>query len=605
MKNRTLKLASNFRIAATEYAIQANADLGIRDSGKTYTAMKCAEGLLDAGIPIVVYDPVGVWKNIRVGQRGHKGYAVIVAGGDDSADIILTPENAVQIVRAAMKAGVSLIIDLFSPSLANKSKWIKIVQETIDVLMYENKEYGVRHVFLEEAAEFIPQRIQPQQSKVYGSIERLARMGRNSSVGMTIINQRAEEVNKAILELCALVFLHKQVGKNSILSLKKWMDSIGLGKNAEGFAEDLSKQLPALKQGECLVLDTNNNIFFQPIKILPKHTYHPSPEKGKPAKRVKSTVNISVFVKKLNAQLTPKEEKKITIKTVTTKDGKVVPLSPPFTIKIAQQQKQIAQLQKSNTELTAQLKKSVKENTASQQQLTDVLKEIRTIGVHVLTMESLSQLVNKHIKKISNNKISSSKIKIPDPVKSKPAFDGKTGKIYHAPDPARTVIPARNPAANGMNSLNKMIKGVSQNNGISKRQLAVLCGMSIKSSTFGIYYRQLRSEGLIEERSGMFYPTDKGQQISKDWPLLPQTTENLLEIWYQIAGTGSGMARMLKVIADTNGEYVSSEDLASESGLSTTSSTFGIYYRKLRGWGLIDVKKGKFKLSENLKMHDE
>jgi DNA helicase HerA-like ATPase len=115
-----------------------------------------------------------------------------------------------------MKENVSLVIDLYSPELINKSSWIRIVQETVDLLMYENKECGLRHIFIEEAAEFIPQRLQPQHSKVYASLERLARMGRNARLGYTLINQRAEEVNKAILEISAFSLLHKQVGKNSL-----------------------------------------------------------------------------------------------------------------------------------------------------------------------------------------------------------------------------------------------------------------------------------------------------------------------------------------------------------------------------------------------------
>jgi hypothetical protein len=202
-----IQLAKDYSIDAIDYAGQGNAILGIRDSGKTYTGTKAAEGLLDAGIPIIVYDPIGIWKNLKIGVGKHKGYPVVIAGGEGS-DIKLTPNNAVEIVRAAMKENVSLVIDLYSPELINKSTWIKVVQETVDELMYQNKAYGMRHIFLEEAAEFIPQRLQPQHARVYASLERLARMGRNAHLGMTIINQRSEEVNKAILEIMALCLLH-------------------------------------------------------------------------------------------------------------------------------------------------------------------------------------------------------------------------------------------------------------------------------------------------------------------------------------------------------------------------------------------------------------
>lgn len=47
-----MKLAENFSIESAEYASQGNAILGIRDSGKTYTATAIAEKLLDAGVPL-------------------------------------------------------------------------------------------------------------------------------------------------------------------------------------------------------------------------------------------------------------------------------------------------------------------------------------------------------------------------------------------------------------------------------------------------------------------------------------------------------------------------------------------------------------------------
>jgi hypothetical protein len=299
----SLHLAKGFNIPVSDYATQGNAILGIRDAGKTYTAMKAAEELLENNIPIIVYDPVGVWKNLKIGTGKHKGYPIVVAGGE-GADIHLTVNNAVDIVRAAMKENVSLVIDLYSPELINKSTWIRIVQETIDVLMYENKAYGARHIFIEEAAEFIPQRIQPQQSRVYASIERLARMGRNARLGLTIINQRAEEVNKAILEICAFSLLHKQVGKNSLKSIQQWLDL----RQLDGVPA-IIKSLPTLQQGECWAIGHLDQV--KRIKIDPRNTYHPNPRSNADAAVInKLAMDVTGFVSKMNKQLQAGKEVK-------------------------------------------------------------------------------------------------------------------------------------------------------------------------------------------------------------------------------------------------------------------------------------------------------
>ncbi len=310
-----INLSPNFSIPAIDYAGQGNAVLGIRDAGKTYTAMKLAEGLMENNIPIIVYDPVGVWKNLKIGTGQHKGYPVVTAGGSE-CDIILTAVNAPNVVRAAMKENVNLVIDLYSPELINKSTWIRIVQETIDILMYENKQYGMRHIFIEEAAEFIPQRLQPQHARVYSSIERLARMGRNARLGYTIINQRAEEINKAILEISSLSLLHKQVGKNSLLSISKWLDLLQLDNKSE-----IIKSLPGLKQGQCWVVGIGDQPHL--IQVSPKKSFHPDPKKSSETiDAAKKKVDVSVFVEKLNKLLVKPVVTDTVSIVASTKDAK-------------------------------------------------------------------------------------------------------------------------------------------------------------------------------------------------------------------------------------------------------------------------------------------
>ena len=210
MKSDTIQFGS-FAVPLKEFATQGNAILGIRDSGKSYTATFLAEKLLDYGIPFVAFDPIGVWRCLKVpGSPGLTGYNVVVAGED--ADLRLTPASATSIVKAAMQENISLVLDLYSMELS-KRDWKAIVESCVRLLLYENKPHGLRHIFLEEAAEFAPQRIGPDQGSVYAEIEKLARMGGNAGLGYTLINQRAEEINKAVLELCDCLFLHPSEGE--------------------------------------------------------------------------------------------------------------------------------------------------------------------------------------------------------------------------------------------------------------------------------------------------------------------------------------------------------------------------------------------------------
>ena len=139
-------------LAIDDYAIGAAAILGIRDSGKTVTAKGIAEQLLEANIPIVVFDAVGKWKWLRVKgntQRG-KAYKVVVVGGEDG--LPLDPTSIEKVVRAAVIERVPIVLDLFSKDLS-KADWRRIVQRSIKVSHYENRG-GPLHIFLEEAAEY-------------------------------------------------------------------------------------------------------------------------------------------------------------------------------------------------------------------------------------------------------------------------------------------------------------------------------------------------------------------------------------------------------------------------------------------------------------------
>lgn len=284
----------------SEYAISANAILGIRDSGKTYTATEAAEELFDAGIPFIALDPIGVWHSLRVPGKG-RGYPVVVAGGRHG-DLPLTVKNAGSIVRAAMEARVSLVIDLFSTEMS-KADWRRIVRETVEILLHENVDHGLRHIFIEEAAEFVPQK--PRDGLVFDAVERLVRMGGNSKLGCTLINQRSADLNKSVLELCANVFVHRQKGKNTLLDLKKWFTLLDLTDAEE---KRIADSLPNMKSGECwaLINDLPKPVF---LKIPAKNSQHPDRRavvvKGGEARK---PVPADAFVAQMTAKLADKDK---------------------------------------------------------------------------------------------------------------------------------------------------------------------------------------------------------------------------------------------------------------------------------------------------------
>lgn len=284
-------------IDPVEIGINGNAILGIKESGKSYLGTELGEMLFDAGIPFVAFDPIGIWHNLKVPGRG-KGYPVVVAGGV-AADIPLTVATAPAIVEAAMHQRVSLVLDLFDVELS-KADWHKIVRECANLLLHRNAQHGLRHVFIEEAAEFVPQR--PMDGVTYAAVEKLIRMGGNARLGCTLITPRSQEVNKAVLELCENVFLFRQRGKLALENLKKWLDVAGAA------AKDVMRTLPNLPTGECWAWLGGSDVPVH-LHVPPKNSFHPNRRalQGEVAP-AKKPVSASKFVTALQAELPKLEE---------------------------------------------------------------------------------------------------------------------------------------------------------------------------------------------------------------------------------------------------------------------------------------------------------
>jgi hypothetical protein len=283
----------NITLPLADFCVARTGILGITRSGKTYAAKGIAEQLMEAGIPILVFDAIGVWRHLKTpgDGPGAKGYPVVVAGGE-SPDLPLNPHSAAEIVRAAMRENVSLVIDLYDAKLS-KADWRRIVATCFRTLLYENK--TVRHIFLEEAAEYCPQKI--MDGEVYAEVEKLARMGGNKGLGLTLINQRAQELNKAVLELCDNLVLMRQRGSHAIDSLEKWLD-----RASPETAKQVASSLSAMVQGDAWVWTEAAD---KPVRTrtLSLKSFHPDRRSTGHAEAVRKPVDAGKFVERMSGEL--------------------------------------------------------------------------------------------------------------------------------------------------------------------------------------------------------------------------------------------------------------------------------------------------------------
>lgn len=571
------------------YASQGNAILGIRGSGKTYTGTCIAEQLLHFHVPIVALDPIGMWRFLRVPADGGKeAYPVVVAGGQHG-DIPLPVRGAGEIMRAALADQVSIVFDLYDVNLS-KADWRSIVNDVVKVLLYENKEHGLRHIFIEEAAEFVPQRISPDQGQVYSIIERLVRMGGNAQLGVTLINQRAEEVNKAVLELCDLLLLHRQKGRRSLENLSHWLE-LAAGTTAKQIAADV----PTLKNGECYVWPEGAEAPTKTV-IPAKHTFHPDRKDMRTAVIAEARrVDISAFAEQLKGRLAQ------VIAEAEAND--------PARLKLLNRT-----LRHENEQLRA--------GHADAAPDPEALSAAEARGYNRGWGQALSHFseVPQMLANIQGgmDAIEFAKDKIGQWFRNaegakeflRPAPPPQVYAKLHAPAPKPVVLVTEWPGVKtrgngagdpevGKSGLRKMLVALAQRpTGLTRRQLGVRAGLSSQTGTFGTYLSKMRTNHWISDESdGRIKITAAGAAALGSYEPLPEG-QDLLAYWVRELGE-SGASRMLQALAGKYPDAVSREELGRLSNLSPETGSFGTYLSRLRTLELI-TGKGELRASEEL-----
>lgn len=500
-----------------EWAYRRHAVLGIPDSGKTYTAKALAERFMSAGVPIVALDPAGVWRHLRFGSSG-KGFPVVVIGGA-APDIKLDrPDDAAEIMRAAMAANVSIIFDLYDPRLS-KADWRRVVTAACHVLCYENK--TLRHLFIEEAAEFAPQKVMRDVAHVYSEVERIVRMARNASVGVTLINQRAEELNKAVLELCENLFLHRQKGRRSLENLSKWLDFAEVQDD-----EAIRASVPNLEQGQCWAWISSAAPVL--MKVPPLVSYHP---------RIGATVSAGATL----------------IKPADT------------------------------TEFVAKLKAALGEKKAPDSEAAAPVRRIAEVRVDDMAVKQAHEdgyragfaAGMEQARVIASDLVEDMTAGLAHDFNDRAL--GEIGKALAAVPPPRPrpALPAQ---VNGQGATAPGLSGpqtaVLEALGLwrflgfatpSRAQVAAVAGYSVRSSTWQNLIGSMRSNGLIE------YP-DRGQiAIATRTHIRHMTTDEARD---RLVGVLSGSERKLVEAFRRSKTGMARDELARRSGYSETSSTF-------------------------------
>jgi hypothetical protein len=266
-----LQIAAGFSLPF-DAVTQTFAILGIRGSGKTNTGVVLAEELLRAKQQVVIIDPVDVWWGLKSARSGKApGYAVPVIGGEH-ADVPLDGAAGAVLADFVVETQASVILSLRHLSMTDQRRFAGDFAKRL----YERKGVAAHRsplmLIVDEADEFVPQRITHGHEALFGAFDRLVRRGRSSGIGVTLISQRAQVLNKDVLSqmetLIGMRVLHK-LDRNA---LEAWIEA----HDTEGRRDDFLSSLASLERGEAWIWSPSWLGAFQRVRIRARHTFDSS-----------------------------------------------------------------------------------------------------------------------------------------------------------------------------------------------------------------------------------------------------------------------------------------------------------------------------------------
>lgn len=568
--------------------------LGRTGSGKTYGAQKLAEEMHAAAAQFIVLDPVGVWYGLRLAADGKApGLPVPVLGGLHG-DIPLEAGAGAMIADLVVDRGVSVVLDVSQfESDADKARFATAFADRF--FFRKKARPSAVHLFLEECQEFVPQNPQREDARMLHAFTRLVKIGRNFGIGISLISQRPQEVNKKVLNLTELLFAFQLTGPQERKTLQGWIAE-------KGIDEDIAGELPKLKVGAPHAWSPAWLEISGVVPIARKRTYDASSTPAVGAKAADARELSPIDLEQLRRDMAA------TIEKAKAEDPK--------------------ELRRTIATLEAELKASRKHAAALH-----VTQQQKRVEVHVITRGQLDRLeylagqVDKGIERLESWRAADqaraedlriAATEIATAVRSARLAGLPPDVKTSSPVPTMTTSQALAVAARLPRGLYTASSAPSRANEKSARtradalpkaqhavlraivlravagrpttavQAALLSGYSRKSSSFDNALGALRSAGLIEGSGQALQPTPEGANVISDELEALPTGAELARMWLGHHALGKAERALLQALLE-HPAGLDKLSLAARSGYSATSSSFDNALGRLRSLELVST----------------
>jgi Helicase HerA, central domain len=490
---------------------QKLAFLGRTGSGKTYAAGKVAEEMLDAGAQVIALDPVGVWYGLRIAADGRSPGIKIPVFGGLHGDVPLEPTGGALLADLICDRGISAVIDV--SQFESDAQKCRFAADFAARLFFRKKAApSALMLFLEECQEFIPQNPEREEARMLHDFTRLGKIGRNFGIGLALISQRPQEVNKKVLNMTECMFAFQMTGPHERKTIRQWVEE-------KGTDLDIVDKLPRFEVGECHVWSPQWLKISETVRIAKKRTFNASstPSVGS-AKRAEPKPLESADLDQLRADMAA------TIERAKATD--------------------VGELQKRIRELERELAKKPAAPAAAPKRvevpiLTD--KQMERLEKLSTNITDIGASILMQVSRVAQTLDHSATVQIPSSRSAVAPIQSAT----------REPLPSANAQIGSLTVGERAILTACAQHaetGCAREQLSILCGY--KRSSRDKYIQQLTarklvnvayggrfvaSEDGIRELGPSFEPLPTGKELCDYWiARLPQGERSILEILIRV-----------------------------------------------------------------------
>ena len=563
---------------------QKFAFLGRTGSGKTYGASKMAEEMLFNGAQIVVIDPMGVWYGLRLAADGKKpsGLDIPVFGGLHG-DLPLTPESGALVADILVDRRISAILDVSQMIDAEINRFCTAFADRFFQRMKARP--SPVHIFLEECQEFLPQNIMKGEERKLHVFQRIAKQGRNFGIGVSLISQRPQEINKKALNMSEVMFAFQMTGPQERKAIEAWIAD-------KGEDLDIVGQLPKFKIGQPHVWSPQWLQVSKQIHISRKQTYDASatPEFGSSeAARELTPVDV-VAIKEAMQEMIAQSE----AEDPTALKREIARLKRE--LNAVQSSKPAREIERVEVPIISDEQiKAMGDYLTDVQGISDELSQFKVDMTSFLT-----SLLNGKLDMLKSGMLGLSAAITDAKKPSKPPAVNAPARVVNKPlngqqsAKRESVSPAKVNEGNLPEGENKILSCCAQYpDGVTAKQLTVLTGY--KRSTRNTYLQRLSQKGAIEKRGDRIFITETGLSMVE---VIPLPTGAALQAYWQ-SELPQGERAIFDILVNNHPDEVDREALDELTGYSR--STRNTYIQRMIAKELVTVtSKGFIKASDHL-----